>query len=277
MWEYLLGLFALLRALTGIRFFLIKRKVNEPIEITSSARPFLKRFKGKKVVLFLHGFTSSPREFKEISEFFARHYISSYAPLLPGHGTSPERLAVIKSYQWIESVNESIDFLSTDYEEIYIVGSSFGGNLALLSSNHSHKIKGLVTIAQPIFFRKHRINKFLFLPLLKRIKIFQKKPKRVREFIDTHNGSYKVIPLKSAYEMSKIVEKSKKYLNQVIKPILVVSVENDSVVSEKSLLYLLDNVGSKKKKYFVLRESNHVALLGKYANKLNAEILKFIK
>jgi carboxylesterase len=203
--------------------------------------------------------------------------ISSYAPLLPGHGTSPERLAVIRDYQWIEAVNESIDFLLKDYHEIYIVGSSFGGNLAILSSNHSTKIKGIVTVATPIIFRRHKISKYLFLPLLKRIKLFQRKPKRVRDFIDTHNGSYKVIPLRSAYEMSKIVEKSKNGLSKVVKPIFVVSVENDSVISDKSHRYILDNVSSRKKRQFIVKESNHVALLGDYAEELNREILKFVK
>lgn len=277
MWEYLIGLFALLRALTGIRFFLIKRRVNNSVPIMKEAQPFFKKVSGKKVVLLIHGFTSSPREFRDLSEYFATKGISSYAPLLPGHGTSPERLSLIKHYQWIESVGESIGLLTKEYDEIYIVGSSFGGNLALICSNYSNKVKGVISLTTPIFFRKHKFNQYLILPVLKRIKLFQKKPKKVRKFIETHKGSYKVIPLKAAYEMSKIVDLSKKNLNEVTKPLLIVYVENDSVVSEESYKYILDNILSKIKIKFEIPESNHVVLLGKYADRVNDKIFDFIK
>jgi carboxylesterase len=277
MWEYLIGLWALLRALTGIRFFLIKRKVAGPIEINPQAEPFFKKVNGSKVALLIHGFTASPLEFRDLSNYLASKGISSYAPLLPGHGTSPERLAVIKYYQWIESVQESIDMLAKDYKEIYLVGSSFGGNLSLLSSNYSNKIKGIITIATPIFFRKHKLNRYLFLPILRRIKLFQNKPKRVRDFIDTHNGSYKVIPLRAAYEMSKIVNRCRKDLVSITKPILIIHVKKDTVVSEESHKYILANVKSRNKLEYEVAESNHVALLGEYSKQVNKEIAKFIE
>lgn len=276
MWEYILGLFAFLRALTGIRFFLIKRGYAGTVEIFPEAKPFFKKANGKAVALLIHGFTSSPREFRELSNYLYDRGISSYAPLLPGHGTSPERLTLIKSYQWIESVSENIDLLARDYSEIYLIGSSFGGNLAILSSNHSDKIKGIITLGTPIFFRRHKLNKYFILPVLRRIKIFQKKPKRVREFIDTHNGSYKVIPLKAAYEMSKVLELSKSYISNVSKPVLVIHVKNDSVTSEESHKYILDNLSSKSKEEYEVAESNHVVLLGKYADKVNKKIFGFI-
>ena len=153
MWEYIVGLLALLRAFTGLRFFLIKRRVKGPVKIIPEAEPFFNRASGSKVALLLHGFTSSPREFRGLSEFLDKKGISSYAPLLPGHGTTPERLAVLKYYQLIEFVQEQINMLVKDYEEIYLVGSSFGGNLALLCTNNSSKIKGIITLGTPIFFR----------------------------------------------------------------------------------------------------------------------------
>src|SRR3989338_5375694 len=239
MWEYIVGLLALLRAFTGLRFFLIKRRVKGPVKIVSEAEPFFNRVSGNKVALLLHGFTSSPKEFRDLSDYLAKNGISSYAPLLPGHGTTPERLAVIKYYQLIEFVQEQINMLDKDYEEIYIVGSSFGGNLALLCSNHSPKIRGIITLGTPIFFRRHRLNKYLILPVLRRIKLFQKKPKRAIEFVSKKGWSYKVIPLRAAYEISKILELSKKELPSVTKPVFTMYVKNDSVVSEDSHKYIL--------------------------------------
>lgn len=276
MWEYLVGLLALLRAFTGIKFFLIKRRVKSTVKIFPEAEPLFNRVYGTKVALLIHGFTASPREFRELSKYLAKKGISSYAPLLPGHGTTPERLAVIKYYQWVESVQENINMLASDYKEIYLVGSSFGGNLGLICANYSSKIKGIITIATPIFFKKHRLNRYFLLPFLRRIKIFQTKPKRVRDFIDTHNGSYKVIPLRAAYEVSKVTDLSKKILGEITKPILTIHVRNDSVVSPESHKFILNNIHSKKKTDFEIPESNHVALLGKYARLANKSVFDFI-
>lgn len=277
MWEYIIGLFALLRALTGIRFFLIKRRVKGYVSVIPEAQPILKRVSGRKAALLIHGFTSSPREFRGLSEYLAKKGISSYAPLLAGHGTAPERLAVIKHYQLVEDVRSSIDKLSKEFNEIYLVGNSFGGNLALICSDYSPKIKGIITLAAPIYFRRHKISKYVLLPILRRIKLFQRKPKHVRDFIDKHNGSYRVVPLRAAYEMSKILEISKKELPKIKKPILAVHVKNDNVVSNESHEYILNNVSSKKKYSLEIPESNHVFLLDKYAHVANREILRFIR
>jgi len=276
MWEYIIGLFALLRAFTGIRFFLIKRRVKGVVKIVPEAEPFFKKVNGNEVALLIHGFTSSPREFRGLSDYLARKGISSCAPLLPGHGTSPERLSIVKYYQLIESVEEHIDMLARDYDKIYLVGNSFGGNFALLCSNYSEKIKGVITLGTPIFFRRHRLNKYLILPVLRRIKLFQKKPKRAIEFVSKKGWSYKVIPLRAAYEISKILELSKKELPSVTKPVFTMYVKNDSVVSEDSHKYILDNISSKKKTEFEIPESYHVFILDKYADLVNKKIFEFI-
>ena len=143
MWKYLLGLWALLRAYQGIRFFLIRRRVRGPVSIMPASEPFFIRKKGNKVVLLVHGFTSSPGEFRRLGNFLARKNLSVYAPLLPGHGTSPERLSLIKYFEWVEFLEMEIKMLEKYYSEIYLVGNSFGGNLALILAEKSIKIKGV--------------------------------------------------------------------------------------------------------------------------------------
>ena len=267
----------MLRAFTGIRFFLIKLRVRSPVKIAPEAQPFFNNFESKKVALLIHGFTSSPREFRYLSKYLSKKRISSYALLLPGHGTSPERLAVVKNYQWIESVQESIAMLSKNYEEIYLIGNSFGGNLALTCANYSDKIKGIITLGTPIFFRRNKLNRYFILPILRRIKLFQKKSKATREFIRKNGGSYNIVPLRAAYEILKVMEFSKKELPNIKKPILAMHVKNDPVVSEESHRYILDKVSSKDKNSFEVPESYHVFILDKYANLANKKIFEFIK
>ncbi len=275
--EYIIGFFAFLRIYTEINFFLIKRKVKGPVKIMKGANSIFKK-KGSKAALLLHGFTSSPKVFEELTSYLSKNNITTHAPLLPGHGTSPERLAVTKYYQWIEAVNESIENLEKDHKEIYLIGSSFGGNLALISANKSKKIKGIITLGTPIHFRREKITRYLIFPILKRIKLFQKKKRdKDREEIDKKRVSYNTIPLKSLNHVLRIIELSKKSLPKIKSPIMVMQTEKDSVVREDSGDYIMRHIASKQKSIVTVPESYHVFILDKYRKEVNKEILDFIK
>lgn len=274
---YIVGFFALLSIYNEINFFLIKRKVVGPIKIMKGAESFSKK-KGKKVALLIHGFSSSPREFKELGTLLAKNNISFHAPLLPGHGTSPERLAITKYFQWIESINETIKNLEKDYKEIYLIGNSLGGNLALISANKSKKIKGIVTLGTPMLYRRDKLKRYVLFPILKRIKLFQKKSyDRDMTEIDKRRVSYNIIPLKSINHVLKTVSLSKKNLKNIKTPILVMQTKNDGVTNEVSGKYIIENIPSKNKELVTIPESYHVFILDKYRKQANKIILDFIK
>jgi len=276
--EYIIGLFAGLTIYQEINFFLIKRRIKGPVKIMKGGNPFFIKRKGKKAALLIHGFTSTPQELKDLGRYLARHSITVYAPLLPGHGTSPERLSITKYYSWIEAVEESVKLLAESYDEIYLIGNSLGGNLALISANKSKKIKGIVTLGAPIFFRKEKLNKFLVLPLLKRIKLFQKKrySKDIAKITDK-KVHYDSIPLRSLKHVSKIVKLSKQNLENIKKPIQVMDVDNDTVISNESGNYILEHVNSLDRKLIRIPESYHVFIIGKYKKKAFDDIIRFIK
>lgn len=274
---YIIGFFALLGIYNEFNFFLIKRRVKGPIKTIKGAEPFSKK-KGKKVALLIHGFSSSPKEFRELGNLLAKNNISIHAPLLPGHGTSPERLAVTKYFQWIEAINEVIKALEKEYKEIYLIGNSFGGNLAIISANKSKKIKGIVTLGTPIHFRKEKIKRYIIFPIMKRIKLFQKKVyKRDMTEIDKRRVCYKIIPLKSLNHVLKIVGLSKKEVKNIKCRTLVMQTENDRITSEESGEYIINNIKSKKKELVTIPESYHVFILDKYRKQANKKILEFIK
>jgi carboxylesterase len=280
MWEYILALLLLLHANNRIQIFLIKRKVKGPVKIVKGANSFFKK-RGKKAALLIHGFTSSPEEFRRLGNLLARNNISVHAPLLPGHGTSPERLAVTKYVQWVECVEEHIAMLEEDYDEIYLVGNSFGGNLALISGNKSKKVKGIITLGAPIYFHHEKVGKYLLLPVLKRIKLFQKKrfskdvSKKLKRMRDK-TFAYDSIPLRALTQLLKVVNLSKEKAKEIRKPILIMQTKSDSIAKLDSAHFIMKGVKSKKKRIYYVPDSYHVFILDKYANVANEEILSFI-
>lgn len=286
MFEWIIGSYILLRAYHQLYFFMIRRRIKGPVKIMKGAEPFFYK-RGKKAVLFLHGYSTSPREFRRMGNFLARNGITVYAPLLPGHGTSPERLALIKYPQWIEFVEEQVKMLEKEYEEIYLVGDSLGGNLSIITANKSKKIKGIITLGTPMLFKYEKISRYFLLPFFKRIKLFQKKPfsKEEIEVVKKKSAIYYSVPFKSLVQALKTIDLSKDYLPKIKKPVLSIYGKFDEknvpgsakyLVDELSARYIQENIKSKNKKLLGFEANFHVFLLDEKSNRLNKHFLGFI-
>ena len=96
----------------------------------AGAEPFFIYPSTEVGVLLLHGFTSTPAQFMELAEYLAGKGVSVYAPLIAGHGTKPEDLEKTTSKDWIESCEKALDELSEKVKKVFVLGNSFGGNIA---------------------------------------------------------------------------------------------------------------------------------------------------
>ena len=120
-------------------------------EMLAGKAPFHWSGAGSEAVLCIHGFTGAPGVFRKLGSVFHREGLSVYAPLLPGHGTSPEFLANATGQQWINAVEQAYEDLLSGCERVHIIGLSLGGTLAtLLAANHVHETGiGSVTLLSP--------------------------------------------------------------------------------------------------------------------------------
>lgn len=278
MFTYIIGFLAFLVAYKEIKFFVIRKRVKGPAAIIKGTEPFFYR-KGKMGVLLIHGFTSSPAELREIGEYLKSKNITCYCPLLPGHGTTPERLSLVKWYEWIESLHDSMELLKEHCDKIYIVGTSFGGNLTLCIADKYKEVSGIAVLGTPIKFRKEKLGKTIFL-ILKSIKLFQRKyyPKSYRENpLLREHFSYSYVPLKAINQVLKIIKESKKNLPNIKCPALIVNSEVDELVDKKSPEIIKNTIKSKFKRIFWVPESYHVVLVDKNKDLVMNEILKFVQ
>ena len=102
----------------------------------------------KTAVLLIHGFTATPWEMRPLADFLADAGIASLAVRLPGHGTSPEDLAVRRWEEWRNATIEGYQILSKDFQTVYGMGMSTGC-LLLLSIAEVKPLNGLVLIPIP--------------------------------------------------------------------------------------------------------------------------------
>ncbi|RMH98925.1 MAG: alpha/beta fold hydrolase, partial [Calditrichaeota bacterium] len=128
---------------------------------------------GEAGFLFLHGFTGSPYEARDLANYFSRKGYAVWAPLLPGHGTSPEDLENIAYTEWLDAAEQSYMEMKARYPKVYVCGQSMGGALALhIAANHP--VNAVITFAAAIIMEDWRLA---LLPLAKKVLRYQHKSK----------------------------------------------------------------------------------------------------
>ncbi|MDB5104756.1 MAG: esterase [Fibrobacteres bacterium] len=86
---------------------------------------------GAHAVLFLHGWHSSPREVRFLAQRFQAAGFHCRGPLLKGHGTRIQDLAVTRFPDYLAEAETAFDALSATHERVSICGLSMGGLLGL--------------------------------------------------------------------------------------------------------------------------------------------------
>lgn len=254
--------------------------VEKEEEIIPTAKPFFYEAKGDKVVLLIHGFTDTPFYLRELGKYLALRSLSAYGVRLPGHGTNLENFAKCIYPDWQEAVFSAYQELVRRYQSVFLIGSSFGGNLAIdLSSRHKRGIAKIVTIGTPLRFYFQRLSNFL-LPLAKRIMKYHKKSwvakKKNDQQIDGE-GIYNKIPLKTLQQFITFVNKyTTKELPLIKLPVLVIHSKKDVVIPPKSAQIIYDHLGSKEKELWWLEKSYHDPLVDYPNEELFEKIYRFL-
>jgi len=222
-------------------------------------------------VLLLHGFTGSPSEFRETGEFLHEHGLTVYAPLLPGHGTTPADLNNRKWHEWCEEAVKGLEKLQQKCKRIFVCGLSFGGTIAL-SIAANHNINGAVVMAAST----RSIHKWVFiLPLISKFKKYKKKT----DFNKTslQRFTYDCYPLKAVVEAEKFLKSLNKNLAKITAPLLLIYSRKDRTVSIDHSNLIMEKTGSHNKKLILLENSHHIITMGQDKERVNGEILEFIQ
>jgi len=116
---------------------------------------FLERPTDKGIVVFIHGFMGSPRQFDRLAETVYREGRSAATLLLPGHGGSAKEFESGTFERWQGYVDAEVERFAKDYNDIWLVGHSMGGLLAINAAvKYSDYIRGIQTIATPFELTK---------------------------------------------------------------------------------------------------------------------------
>jgi carboxylesterase len=107
--------------------------------------------KGKTGCLLVHGFGGIPQEMHPLGKFLEGHGFIVKLVQLAGHGSDFHSASMVSWRDWLNSLEAGYSKLAEDVEEIFLLGHSTGGLLALLLSAR-YPVRGVVGFAPIIEF-----------------------------------------------------------------------------------------------------------------------------
>ncbi len=97
--------------------------------------------------LLIHGFTGSPMAMRAWGQRLAAEGLTVSVPRLPGHGTTWQEMNKTGWEDWYAEVQRAFDALRERCEQVFVMGLSMGGSLALrLAEDRGDQVAGLVLV-----------------------------------------------------------------------------------------------------------------------------------
>ena len=241
---------------------------------------FLQGNNGQAVIL-IHGWSSTPYTIRKLGEYLHQQGYTVIGPRLTGHGTKPEDLQGVKWQEWLGGVEKVYKGIVGKYNKIFVVGTSLGGNLAILLASKFPQISGLVLLATP-YKPKSRIKThvFIFLAKVFRIKLLSKYyPVSVKSLgtAITPMVSYQKYPGSSVVESMKCILVSRKKMRAIEQPCLIVQSKDDHMILSESADKIYEEISSKVKEKRYLQNTYHSFISDVNSRYVFKDIYNFLK
>ncbi|MGH7641424.1 MAG: alpha/beta hydrolase [Candidatus Dormibacteria bacterium] len=212
---------------------------------------------GDRGALLLHGFAGTPPEMRPLADELARRGFTVYAPLLVGHGTTPEELELTDHRDWISSASEALDLLQARCRFVGLAGQSMGATLVLHLAAIRPEPRALVVQAGFTRLRDWRVR---LLPIFRHVVRWHTPPEEVdlydREAIH-QLYSYARRPTRAIAELALLGRLVDSELAAVFRPILLLQGGRDSVVSPAEADRIIGRVSSEVRALQLFPRSGH--------------------
>ncbi len=229
-------------------------------------------FQGKNDVAFLliHGFEGSPYTLKQLAEYLHQEGHTVMAPLLPGHGTSPEDFIKTRYEHWYSAIHKIYQEHRPHYKKFFVVGFSMGGNLALrVSANFSRFMPstGIILISTPVFLNgivDGRViikNWKLFFSGITRYFIpYLAKDKQILagDVLSPWVGYSDRYTVPCLHSFKINIGKVRPFLKRIHSPVCLIQANNDRTIPVYNLHYILEKIGSREKRAFLFSINDNV-------------------
>ena len=230
---------------------------------------------GPTGVLLCHGFTGCPQSLRPWAEYLASEGLTVSLPRLPGHGTTWQEMNRTRWEDWYAEVDRAFGELQAATSEIFVMGLSMGGCLALrMAELRGDGVAGLVLV-NPSLAADTKL--FLLAPVLK---LVVPSLKGVGSDIKKEGASelsYDRVPVRAAATLPALWKVTQQQLGEVTQPVLVYLSTTDHVVGPASMRVLRAALPAAQLTVRECADSYHVATLDNDAGQIFDGSLEFVR
>jgi carboxylesterase len=229
---------------------------------------------GDDGVLLLHGLTATTAEVRPLAKRFHDEGFTVSAVLLPGHGTTPEKLNQTHRREWISVCEKAYAELQKKCSRVIVGGESTGSILALHLASEHPEIKALLLYAPAMKLASSLLSKFFMIVASPFVFSVPKKAE------DKSNAmpwqGYKVNPLKAGVQLLKLQLETENRLPRIYQPILIIQANLDETVDLKSGEIIFRSVQSAVRESYWMEKSKHVVILDQEFEEVTSITMKFV-
>lgn len=244
--------------------------------VIPGAEPWSSPGGGPSGVLVLHGFTGSPVSMRPLAEAFADAGFAVEMPRLPGHGTSPEDLALTTWDDWLAEASRCLAVLQdrTPGGRVVVAGLSMGGALTLALGTTHPELAGIVAINAPVQ-GPDGIAEGVAAMIEGGIEVMDSIGGDIAD-PDADEASYDQTPLRPLQSMLAAGDAVRDRLADIACPVLVITSRQDHVVPPADSDLIAAKVSGPVERLF-LEKSFHVAPLDYDKAELESTAVAFAK
>lgn len=185
---------------------------------------------GRRGVLLLHGFAGTPPELRGLGEHLAANGYLCRAPMLAGHGTTPDDLGASTYRDWMASAQRELDVLAAGCDEVMVAGQSMGGTLALHLAATDLRVAAVATLAAAVWLSGVAVR---LLPVARHVVRWH----QASDDIDLYDPagidelhSHGRRPMSSIHEFTRLISHVRDELAAVRAPVLVIHGGRDRTI-----------------------------------------------
>ncbi len=234
---------------------------------------------GSRGVLLLHGFGDTPQTLALLARRLRKSGYSVFAPLLPGHGRSPESFAKSRADEWITAARDAYTGMRARHHAVSVVGLSMGGALAVLLAGEQRDIPALVLIApylgMPRLLRVAAATHWLWGKFTGEMNA--RNPRSIRDPIEREKSlAYGAVTGRELHELSIVVRRARKSLTDVRAPTLIIQSREDPRLAPAVAEFALKALGSEQKKLVWTEGAGHVITVDYGRERVFAEVERWL-
>jgi carboxylesterase len=228
---------------------------------------------GSTGILLSHGYTATTAEVRLLAKNLHDNGYTVACPLLPGHGTKPSDLNLVRWQDWVSAGERSYQQLKEHCEKIVVGGESMGAMVALhLASSHP-EILGVLCYAPAIKLTLTTVDiikLYLGAPFLSEVS---------RSSLDCSEKwqGYPGLPLKGSIQLLQMQKATLNRLSQIHQPILIFQGRKDTTVAADAGEIILKKVKSSLKMLYWMENSSHAITLDQELDEVTRLTVEFLK